>query len=236
MEANVRRYFPDVDAYSVDYQIVEGSPRQEMARWAHIKNVDLVIMGRKALRHGKGIVPQQLARKLDCSILFVPQKVRYELKEILIANDFSNYAHAAIAQASRLQKVDPQIRLYSAHVFNLPQGYYRTGKSEEEFIKIVRTHTQKRYEQFMAEWEEAPNMEALYCYDQDNRSAARVLNDTAKEKGADLIVIGSRGHTSTSAFLLGSVSEKLVRINEDCPVLLIKHAHQLNLLEVVDAL
>ncbi|MEL6591290.1 MAG: universal stress protein, partial [Bacteroidota bacterium] len=155
MEANVRRYFPDVDAYSVDYQIVEGSPRQEMARWAHIKNVDLVIMGRKALRHGKGIVPQQLARKLDCSILFVPQKVRYELKEILIANDFSNYAHAAIAQASRLQKVDPQIMLYSAHVFNLPQGYYRTGKSEEEFIKIVRTHAQKRYEQFMAEWEEA---------------------------------------------------------------------------------
>ncbi|MFK7925212.1 MAG: universal stress protein [Bacteroidia bacterium] len=236
LKAKVKKWFPDQDAYEVDFQIIEGSARVELARWAHIKNVDLLLLGRKSMQHGKGIVPQQLARKLDCSILFIPENVRFQLKSILIANDFSPYAKSAIQVASQFQSIDKDIKLYSGHVFSLPQGYYRTGKSEEEFTAIMRHHAEERSQKFLSDCESSGEITPLYCFDKDHRSAARVIHETATEKNMDLIVIGSRGHTPASAFLLGSVSEKLIRINDTNPILMVKHAEHIKLIEVVESL
>lgn len=236
LKAKVQKWFPDQAAYEVDFQIIEGSARVELARWAHIKNVDLLILGRKSVQHGKGIVPQQLARRLDCSILFVPENVRFQLKRILIANDFSAYAKSAIQVAGQFQNIDKEIKLYSGHVFSLPQGYYRTGKSEEEFTAIMRHHAEDRYRKFLSDCQTSDQIEPLYCFDKDHRSAARIIHETAAEKNMDLIVIGSRGHTSASAFFLGSVSEKLIRINDTSPILMIKHPEHIKLIEVVESL
>ena len=44
----------------------------------------------------------------------------------------------------------------------------------------------------------------------------------AKERDVDLIVMGTHGHTGLAHFLLGSVSEKVVR-RAPCPVLTVRH-------------
>lgn len=49
---------------------------------------------------------------------------------------------------------------------------------------------------------------------------ARTIVALAKEKGADLIVVGSRGLGSAEGFLLGSVSHKVTGL-ADCPVLVV---------------
>jgi nucleotide-binding universal stress UspA family protein len=49
----------------------------------------------------------------------------------------------------------------------------------------------------------------------------RVVIDWAKEYKADLIVIGTHGHTGFTHALLGSVTERVVRMAE-CPVLTIR--------------
>ena len=48
--------------------------------------------------------------------------------------------------------------------------------------------------------------------------AAEEIVETATDKGADLIVIGTHGETGFRHFILGSVTEKVIRLSS-CPVL-----------------
>jgi nucleotide-binding universal stress UspA family protein len=48
--------------------------------------------------------------------------------------------------------------------------------------------------------------------------AAHAIADAAKENGADLIVVGTRGHTLLGGLLLGSVTQRLLQV-APCPVL-----------------
>jgi len=54
--------------------------------------------------------------------------------------------------------------------------------------------------------------------------ARDVINETAKEIAADLIVMGTHGRTGVSRALLGSIAESIVR-TAPCPVLTI-HTHE----------
>ena len=54
--------------------------------------------------------------------------------------------------------------------------------------------------------------------------ARDVINQTAKELGADLIVMGTHGRRGVSRALLGSVAETVVR-SAPCPVLTVRVHH-----------
>lgn len=56
----------------------------------------------------------------------------------------------------------------------------------------------------------------------DGESHVQVL-DCAKSIGADLIVMGTHGHTGLKHAFLGSTAEKVVRLSE-CPVLTVRTA------------
>lgn len=49
-------------------------------------------------------------------------------------------------------------------------------------------------------------------------SPAHVLADVAREFGADVVVVGTRGHAPIAGLLLGSVTQRLLHI-APCPVL-----------------
>jgi nucleotide-binding universal stress UspA family protein len=53
---------------------------------------------------------------------------------------------------------------------------------------------------------------------------ARSIADVAKETGADLIVVGTRGHSALAGVFLGSVTLKLLHL-AGCPVLCVPKPH-----------
>ena len=80
LEKTVGEYFQSTPETHIHCQVVEGGPFKEMLHWSHIKQVDLLVVGKKNIENGKGVLPQRLARKIDASVLFVPED--YEIKEI----------------------------------------------------------------------------------------------------------------------------------------------------------
>ena len=51
--------------------------------------------------------------------------------------------------------------------------------------------------------------------------AAATIVDTARERHADLIVMGTKGRTGLAHLLMGSVAERVVRL-APCPVLTVR--------------
>ena len=51
------------------------------------------------------------------------------------------------------------------------------------------------------------------------------IKDTARERKADLIIVGTHGHTGLKHLVLGSTAEKVVRL-AGCPVLVVREYDQ----------
>lgn len=231
MQETVEQHFKGLENYKVNYKVEEGSPLKEILHWSEIKNVDLLLLGRKRELKGSGVLPQRISRKINCSLLFVPENTPLQLDKILLPSDFSENAELALNSASQLAKASSAI-LNFHHIFYLPDGYYTTGKSEEEFIEIMRENAEKRYEKKVKpKLDSALKVEATFSYDKQ-QSHSDLIMQQADNVNADLIVIGAKGRTFATAILLGSVTEKLLQKNDHIPTLVIKEKDKdFNILE-----
>lgn len=232
MEEMVKDHFPRVGEFDVEYQVIEGSPLKEVLHWSQIKNVDLLILGRKHELNGSGILPQNISRKINCSLLFIPEEPKFQLKNILVPCDFSENSNAALIKALDIAEKSSNAKAFYHHIYSLPDGYYYTGKSEEEFAKIMHDNAVKKYNKSMEELGHSGQpVHPIFTFDNGNDHAKLIL-EKATEKDADMIIMGAKGRTFATALLLGSVTEKLLRINDTIPVLVVKTKdHNLNILE-----
>lgn len=222
MEKEVLHYFKPLEGCELEYQVLEGSPFEELLEWSTIKLIDLVILGRKRKLRGSGIMPQLLARKVMCSVLFIPENRKFELDDMLVSTDFSDYAQLALDEAISIARQNADATVYAFNGFTLPTGYYKTGKSEEEFCQIMHDNAIKKYNHMIAETDvDDTHIAPLLVFDSKNDPAV-MINETAHKKKVDLILIGARGRTATTALFLGSVAEKLLAMDKDIPLLIVK--------------
>ncbi|WP_114751642.1 universal stress protein [Pleomorphovibrio marinus] len=205
-----------------NYEILikEGSPVETILRWSKIKDVDLLIMGRKIDLKGSGSLAKDLALKTPTSILFVPEGFNIKpIDSIVVPIDFSEYSNIILEVALDLaKKSNGKVICY--HIYEVPAGYSKTGKSYEEFSRIMHENAKKDCNRLSQKF----NLNGLNCefkLKKDQHESQYIL-DLAKEMSADLIIMGSRGRTDSSAILLGSVAERLVNVNNIIPTLILK--------------
>jgi nucleotide-binding universal stress UspA family protein len=138
------------------------------------------------------------------------------IRKILCAVDFSDHALAAAKQAAELARAIGA-ELYLLHVYQAAQyaGTPGIGGSTAELSAHYRVHLQEMLEQVCRECR-LPGVRI------HTRLAEGVVYEQivkhGTEVGADMIALGTRGHTSFARILLGSVAERVVRLS-DRPVL-----------------
>jgi len=220
IEQKVGQYFQGSEV-KTECIVRDGAPIDKILKLAKVKSVDLIVMGRKKSLKGSGLVSSHIARKCPCSLLLVPENFRPEIKKVLIPVDFSRHSALAVHQAEVLTKKSPK-DMALVHIYNVPTGYYKIGKTYEEFDEIIRGHARNECAKFQKDHQFSGDLECSFLSSKLDENE-KLVHARAIEFGADIIAIGSRGRTTASSILIGSMAEKLVFHESDIPVLIVKN-------------
>lgn len=208
------------DKIEIEIIVEEGKPMDTVLRWAKIKDVDVLIMGRKEELEGSGSLAKNMAHRAPCSVLFLTEKSTVKVPEkLLVPLDFSEHSVMTLEFANRLSK-ELNAEILGMHVYTVPTGYYKTGKSHAEFSHIMEDLAKKDFQKFLKK-HSLNEFKCLFLLKEEGNEG-RFIIKIAKEHGADIILMGSRGRTSSAAVLLGSIAEKLVNVNNQVPTLIFK--------------
>lgn len=217
----VAKYFPNADAFDIEYKVVEGHPFDELNNWISIKNIDLFIAGRKKDLKGSSVLPHKVARKINVACLFVPEKPKLKLQEIFIPVDFSDNTNRAFKAALQIATKHESPTLHILHAFYVPQGY-RNTRFEEEVNEAMKDDATIAYNEFIKQYD-TQNIHLSPLFLKDNKSnPAEIICESAQKRNADLIVIGAKGKSALASLLLGSVTEKIILKEAAIPVLIVR--------------
>ena len=219
-----------------DYEIkvTDGNRAEKILKWAKIKEIDLIVMGRKSGLEGQGIVSGKVVKLAPCSVIFIPEVLPENLYNLVVPIDYSSSSKLAFEFSLNIAKKITGLKLTCLNVYNVPSGYHYSGKSYEEFVEIMKQNAKESFKEFIADFDtKGVQVDSKFELDEHNNIAKKIYQFALKQK-ASAIAVGSRGRTQIAAVLIGSIAEKLIRVNSQIPTIVVKQRrHNMDFLEAL---
>jgi nucleotide-binding universal stress UspA family protein len=139
-------------------------------------------------------------------------------QKILVATDFSRASELALEAAPMLAlQNDAQVTLvHVLAVDPLDDGAIEQSTVEKQELEAaVHAHLDALREQYLSDVRDVKTVIVR------SRSTAEAICELAEKQDADLILIATHGRTGLAHFLIGSVTERVVR-HAPCPVLVMR--------------
>jgi nucleotide-binding universal stress UspA family protein/uncharacterized membrane protein YfcA len=199
----------EAEAVGVNCEILLGHgdrASSEIVDQAEASAMDVIVMGRREkadlLRVMLGNTTAEVIGQTHSDVLVVPRGTQIEGRGIVLPIDGSRYSEAAAVTVTNLIKqCQTPATVVSVAV-------------DERLRDDARSNAQQ-VQQLMAE----AGVEAAIDVRVGSPDAEIVA--CARERGADLIVMGSHGRTGLERLLMGSVSERVIG-QAECPVMVVK--------------
>lgn len=202
-----------------------GAPAELVAQRARDERAELVLVGR-GLPHGLGerllgATAERIVRACDCSVLVVASSPAAAYRHPLVAVDLSPLSRRALELtreiATRPPSIDVVLAYWQASAFATGQlavpGHELHAWEEQDAARARHQLARFIDENSDLGVELRPSVR---CGD-----LARAIAEEAKKQAADLLVVGTRGHSTAAHLLLGSVAERLLR-RAPCDVLAVR--------------
>lgn len=184
--------------------VERGHPAEKIIETAQRGGAELIVLGSQGLSQVDafllGSVSQKVATYAPCSVLIVKRRVR-AFRRVLVAVDGSQYsAHAVDFLKSQFRPDDLEVLvLYVWDHTVIPPSALKREKDQT---------LEGKYGQALKE--AGFRSRALLA----RGHPAEAIVQTADQREVHLVVVGSRGLTGIKQFLLGSVSQKVMRYSE----------------------
>ncbi len=132
------------------------------------------------------------------------------MKNILTAIDFSDQAQGVVKAAAEFARGDGA-HLWLVHVAAPDPDFvgYDTGPSHVRDDRAKRLHREHKTLQESAQWLRDAGIEVTPLLVQGH--TAETLNKLADKHEVDVIVVGSHGHSTLQKWIVGSVTEELLK-------------------------
>jgi nucleotide-binding universal stress UspA family protein len=135
------------------------------------------------------------------------------MKRIVVGFDGSEHARKALERAAELADEGTTLAVVSAADVTYPLAgtVSPTAPADSEARADALAEARS--------WTEGRGIEATFI--EGHGDPAEVIVQEAEQSGADLIIVGTRGHGTAKRILLGSVSTHVVH-NAPCDVLVVR--------------
>ena len=211
------------DSAKIHVNVQKGHILKDMLMAAERDDIDLIVVGRKDKKDG-GILNTRLARRASCSLLIVPinTEIKSQTEKILVPVDFSEYSQLALEKAVDIAE-NTDTKIITQNVYQVPVGYHYSGKSYEEFSKVMEKNARDDFKKFVKKIKlPKANFEQKYTHVKEEENLMNDVYQTAIDVDADIMIVGAKGRTTATALFIGSKAEKLVQINTKIPLLVVR--------------
>ncbi|MCX5906310.1 MAG: universal stress protein [Deltaproteobacteria bacterium] len=199
--------------------VIEGDPLAELLRLARKEDIDLILLGRKKAKEVRGKLATKLTRKAPCSVFVIPEGSEQKITNILVPVDFSDNSRDALQTAVTVATAAGLKNIFCQHVYHVPIGYHKSGKTYHEFAQIMKHNAMEEFHDFIHPIDlKGISLVPLYAL---NDLPAKAMIAAIKRRKVNLVVIGARGRSTGAFLLLGSVTERLIETTH-VPLLAVK--------------
>ena len=225
MEVKIRERLPRETSVYVEFDVREGNPLEEILKDAEDISADLVVIGQRSETETHGILAKNLVRKVKGNALIVPDRTQADIKRVLIPIDFSANSIRALQTAIALNKrLHEPAQLICMNVYDMPNlSIYKTGKTREQLKRMLEEDRNSAFKAFLHTYaSELEDQIQTVLIERDLPGIARYILEFSGDNGIDLIVMGAKGHSKVDLLLMGSVTEKLLTLNDKIPTMVVK--------------
>lgn len=212
MEALISR----VGAECVNTEIRTGNPAAEIA--AVMRENDsklLVIAANDSVKKRLGSIASRCVRTVPGDVLVLRDWQEGNFKRVMVCTDFSATSAKAFERGVFMAEVSGAA-LELVHVM-YPPGMDSWGEAMDHKMDAAESYEEqctRRTEEEMAK-QVLPHADRLAALDFTSTilvstDSTQALNDHARDTGADLVVVGTRGLSKIEGFFIGTNAERLL--------------------------
>lgn len=223
MQKLTATYFSEAYPTRLHFSTRKGNPLEEVLLESHLSGADLLVVGQRSGTDQHGILARNLVRKSSRNILVIPEQSRAQLKTIVVPVDFSPHSVRALEAALTINRhLSEKAKVICINVFELPVVFNYKVRNSYEALKVVMEEDRKAaFQDFLNTYCHGEPVE-MEMVEQGYGNVGAYLYQFCEERQADLIILGAKGHSKVELLLLGSVTEKLLTLNQSIPTLVVK--------------
>jgi len=223
LQLDIQEALGDLPGLEWSVEVREGKPYQKLIHWIEVKEVDLLIVGKKQQSEGSGITAKRVARHTDCHVLFVPPDAAPRFEHLIVPIDFSENAYRALQVGLDLKHRQDNAELGALYIVEMPlEDYYVRGALQTGYRGVLMESAQTAYNHFIQEHRLNDAEISPIFVQNDYGNISSHLAEYLEEHPTDLVIQGAQGHSAFENFLYGSVTEKLLDKLRTRPILIIR--------------
>ena len=180
--------------------------------------VDLLLLGKKQDLKGAGSLAHKLMHLISCDVLFIPERVKLSLENVILPTDFTQNSAKAFKKAELLNEIHPW-QQKALHVYNIPSVYF-PYIDREKAIDKAQEKIKSKYNSFCKKYklEKIPFIQSY----REDFSVVETIIEKSLKNNVDMIILSAKGGNKLTSIFVGSTTNDLLLSNSELPIYVVK--------------